>query len=61
MGDLNARVCGNKPNFVNMIRTFSEKLEANENGKRILDYCKNSNLIRTNTIIKHIVKVDTKG
>lgn len=38
MGDLIARVGSNNPNFTDMIGKFCEKIEANGNGKRLLDF-----------------------
>ncbi|XP_031639106.1 craniofacial development protein 2-like [Contarinia nasturtii] len=53
MGDLNARVGRNDPNFANILGKFGEDSPANNNGKRLLDFCQSSGLIISNTFFKH--------
>lgn len=53
MGDLNARVGRNNPNFVNVLGKFGEDMVANGNGKRLLDFCQSSGLPITNSFFNH--------
>ncbi|RYE19746.1 MAG: hypothetical protein EOP45_12160, partial [Sphingobacteriaceae bacterium] len=53
MGDLNARVGRNNPNFVNVLGKFGEDMVANGNGKRLLDFCQSSGLSITNSFFNH--------
>lgn len=57
MGDLNARVAGDNPNFVNVFHNvlgnFGEDMKANGNGKKLLDFCQSSGLSITYSFFKH--------
>lgn len=53
LGDLNARVGSNNPLYASVIGKFGENVEANANGKRLLDFCQGSDLVISNTFFKH--------
>ena len=53
LGDLNARVGRENPNFTNVIGKFGEDINPNENGKKLLHFCQSSDLVITNTFFKH--------
>ncbi|MBN1009258.1 hypothetical protein JW499_21765, partial [Amphritea sp. ZJ14W] len=53
MGDFNARIGNRTEGYEKVMGKFGEDMEANRNGKQLLDFCASMGLVITNSFFKH--------
>ena len=53
MGDFNARIGNRTQGYEKVMGKFGEDMEANRNGKQLLDFCASMGLVITNSFFKH--------
>lgn len=53
LGDFNARVGKSNSDFAKVLGEFGEAMNPNVNGKRLLNFCKGTSLVITNSFFEH--------
>ncbi|XP_049780678.1 craniofacial development protein 2-like [Schistocerca cancellata] len=53
MGDFNARIGNRTERYEKVMGKFGKEMEANRNGKQLLDFCASMGLVITNSFFKH--------